>query len=294
MHASGSKGGQSSHSVAVQLGKSMASGPTPCPLPHPHASRLPQEPGHLCARHGLLRAGGRAPAAGGYSLEASRGTVGQLAAAPFALGSACSPREQLPPSSVVPYVSAFALPSPLPSPQATVSEALHFSATLRLPSTVDKQTRTDFVEEVGCRKWESSEWRMRCVCWWLGGLGMQRRFLEADAGYKASAPSMHPPLPLHPPRAHPPTPNPPPQVLALTELDRLRDAYIGELGVSGLSVEQRKVRCTLWVAREQVQREQGGGTDAVTDTLAWHACACRSGPLTRCQLCRELAVPRSA
>lgn len=33
--------------------------------------------------------------------------------------------------------------------QATVSEALHFSATLRLPSTVDKQTRTDFVEEVG-------------------------------------------------------------------------------------------------------------------------------------------------
>ena len=33
--------------------------------------------------------------------------------------------------------------------QATVSEALHFSATLRLPSTVDKQTRTNFVEEVG-------------------------------------------------------------------------------------------------------------------------------------------------
>jgi ABC-type multidrug transport system ATPase subunit len=67
-------------------------------------------------------------------------------------------------------------------PQATVSEALHFSATLRLPSTVDKKTRTDFVEEV----------------------------------------------------------------LALTELDRLRDAHIGELGVSGLSVEQRK-RLTIAV-----------------------------------------------
>ena len=34
--------------------------------------------------------------------------------------------------------------------------------------------------------------------------------------------------------------------MALTELDRLRHAYIGELGVSGLSVEQRK-RLTLAV-----------------------------------------------
>jgi ABC-type multidrug transport system ATPase subunit len=34
-------------------------------------------------------------------------------------------------------------------PQATVFEALTFSATLRLPSTVDKQTREDFIEEVG-------------------------------------------------------------------------------------------------------------------------------------------------
>lgn len=32
--------------------------------------------------------------------------------------------------------------------QATVVEALAFSATLRLPSTVDAQTRTDFIEEV--------------------------------------------------------------------------------------------------------------------------------------------------
>lgn len=31
--------------------------------------------------------------------------------------------------------------------QATVEEALAFSATLRLPSTVDKQTRKDFIEE---------------------------------------------------------------------------------------------------------------------------------------------------
>ena len=44
--------------------------------------------------------------------------------------------------------SAACLPVSYPV-QATVSEALHFSATLRLPSTVDKQTRTDFVEEVG-------------------------------------------------------------------------------------------------------------------------------------------------
>jgi ABC-type multidrug transport system ATPase subunit len=35
-------------------------------------------------------------------------------------------------------------------------------------------------------------------------------------------------------------------VLALTELDRLRHAYIGDLGVSGLSVEQRK-RLTIGV-----------------------------------------------
>ena len=34
-------------------------------------------------------------------------------------------------------------------PQATVGEALAFSATLRLPSTVDKQTREDFIQEVG-------------------------------------------------------------------------------------------------------------------------------------------------
>ena len=39
---------------------------------------------------------------------------------------------------------------------------------------------------------------------------------------------------------------PPLQVLALTELDRLRHAYIGDLGVSGLSVEQRK-RLTIGV-----------------------------------------------
>ena len=36
------------------------------------------------------------------------------------------------------------------------------------------------------------------------------------------------------------------QVLALTELDRLRHAYIGDLGISGLSVEQRK-RLTIGV-----------------------------------------------
>jgi len=33
-------------------------------------------------------------------------------------------------------------------PQATVSEALAFSAVLRLPSTVDSQTRKEFIEEV--------------------------------------------------------------------------------------------------------------------------------------------------
>ncbi|EFN59720.1 hypothetical protein CHLNCDRAFT_133292 [Chlorella variabilis] len=33
-------------------------------------------------------------------------------------------------------------------PQATVGEALAFSATLRLPSTVDKQTREDFIQEI--------------------------------------------------------------------------------------------------------------------------------------------------
>ena len=33
-------------------------------------------------------------------------------------------------------------------PQATVLEALTFSATLRLPSTVPRQTRDDFIEEV--------------------------------------------------------------------------------------------------------------------------------------------------
>ncbi|PSC69376.1 ATP-binding cassette transporter isoform B [Micractinium conductrix] len=67
-------------------------------------------------------------------------------------------------------------------PQATVAEALAFSATLRLPSTVSQETRTAFIEEV----------------------------------------------------------------LELTELDRLRNAHIGELGVSGLSVEQRK-RLTIAV-----------------------------------------------
>jgi len=35
-------------------------------------------------------------------------------------------------------------------------------------------------------------------------------------------------------------------MLELTELDRLRHAHIGELGVSGLSVEQRK-RLTIAV-----------------------------------------------
>ncbi len=40
--------------------------------------------------------------------------------------------------------------------------------------------------------------------------------------------------------------HPLPQVLELTELDRLRHSYIGELGVSGLSVEQRK-RLTIAV-----------------------------------------------
>jgi ABC-type multidrug transport system ATPase subunit len=36
------------------------------------------------------------------------------------------------------------------------------------------------------------------------------------------------------------------QIMELTELDRLRNAYIGVLGVSGLSVEQRK-RLTIAV-----------------------------------------------
>lgn len=66
--------------------------------------------------------------------------------------------------------------------QATVSEALDFSAHLRLPTTVDRSTRDAFVQEI----------------------------------------------------------------LALVELDRLRHAYVGLPGVSGLSVEQRK-RLTLAV-----------------------------------------------
>lgn len=35
-------------------------------------------------------------------------------------------------------------------PQTTVSEACHFSARLRLPTSVDAATRQTFVEEVGC------------------------------------------------------------------------------------------------------------------------------------------------
>lgn len=67
-------------------------------------------------------------------------------------------------------------------PSATVVEALALSAHLRLPATVDPDTRRQFVEEM----------------------------------------------------------------MALVELDRLRNAYIGVPGVSGLSVEQRK-RLTLAV-----------------------------------------------
>ncbi|KAL4447582.1 hypothetical protein ABPG75_004801 [Micractinium tetrahymenae] len=66
--------------------------------------------------------------------------------------------------------------------QTTVAEALHFSAHLRLPTTVDQATREAFVEEI----------------------------------------------------------------MALVELGRLRHAYVGVPGVSGLSVEQRK-RLTLAV-----------------------------------------------
>ncbi|KAL4419611.1 hypothetical protein ABPG77_001665 [Micractinium sp. CCAP 211/92] len=66
--------------------------------------------------------------------------------------------------------------------QTTVAEALHFSAHLRLPTTVDQPTRQAFVEEI----------------------------------------------------------------MALVELNRLKHAYVGVPGVSGLSVEQRK-RLTLAV-----------------------------------------------
>lgn len=47
--------------------------------------------------------------------------------------------------------SCVSCPPPLPAvhlPQATVQEALAFSATLRLPSTVDQKTRDEFIEEV--------------------------------------------------------------------------------------------------------------------------------------------------
>lgn len=67
-------------------------------------------------------------------------------------------------------------------PQATVSEACHFSAHLRLPTTVQRAARKAFVEEI----------------------------------------------------------------MALVELDKLQDSYVGVPGVSGLSVEQRK-RLTLAV-----------------------------------------------
>ena len=53
---------------------------------------------------------------------------------------------------------------------------------------------------------------------------------------------------LERPSKHPATPLDtlplPPQIMALVELTRLRHAYVGVPGVSGLSVEQRK-RLTL-------------------------------------------------
>ena len=74
------------------------------------------------------------------------------------------------------------------------------------------------------------------------------------------------------PSPHPHTP----QVLALTELDRLRDAYIGELGVSGLSVEQRK---RLTIAVELVANPSIVFMDEPTTGVFFgvreHACACQ-------------------
>ena len=52
-------------------------------------------------------------------------------------------------------------------PQATVLEALTFSATLRLPSTVPRQTRDDFIEEVSghtCVAPELASLLVQCVC----------------------------------------------------------------------------------------------------------------------------------
>ena len=104
-------------------------------------------------------------------------------------------------------------------PTATVAEALAFSATLRLPSTVSAETRNEFIEEVGG---------------WVGGWGadsVQSTLLAPHTRLTSACfPLSAAPL----------------QVLALTELDRLRHAYIGDLGVSGLSVEQRK-RLTIGV-----------------------------------------------
>jgi len=42
-----------------------------------------------------------------------------------------------------------ALQTDIHLPQTTVEEACHFSAHLRLPTTVDAKTRAAFVEEVG-------------------------------------------------------------------------------------------------------------------------------------------------
>eukprot|EP00887_Chlorella_sp_A99_P000995 scaffold5.g995.t1 len=92
-------------------------------------------------------------------------------------------------------------------PSATVVEALALSAHLRLPATVDPDTRRQFVEEM----------------------------------------------------------------MALVELDRLRNAYIGVPGVSGLSVEQRK-RLTLAVELDEPTsgldaRAAGIVMDAIRSTV---------------------------
>ena len=128
-----------------------------------------------------------------------------------------------------------------PSAQTTVAEALAFSAHLRLPTTVDATTRHAFVEEVSggaC-----------AVCSTAGGSAGEGPWpapcthtLGATACRRLCLPSVISPPPNS--NCHPSPVWSPPQIMALVELTRLRHAYVGVPGVSGLSVEQRK-RLTL-------------------------------------------------
>ena len=133
-------------------------------------------------------------------------------------------------------------PAAVHMPQTTVAEACHFSARVRLPTSVEKGSREAFVEEVSQRGGRAVLHAEQHLLDHFPSRNARQRHLPASPGSAELAHDTCGRARLVPARL----PCQPAQAMALVELDRLRHAHVGVPGVSGLSVEQRK-RLTLAV-----------------------------------------------